>query len=240
MCPSHRSERKVQQLLLSAFPSILHFHHFYSVRGVFCESLGWIAVEKVPFTGTVDFNVTLTTHRPWEGCFTKTFLVSWKLIHTCMHLLPRKAVLVFQHLQPPETLLAEFLDTGFGAGAAGWGRRWHGLYQSGGRHIILPLQSLYNFLEASLLLSEIMFNTVEERVRSKGQHERDALGALFELKVVSHQIKFIYTENFYFIWGRKKEKAWRGIGRDNWAKGDFRKKQSREKSEWTIFYDITM
>lgn len=82
-----------------------------------------------------------------------------------MRLLPSKAVLVFQRLQPPETLLAEFLDTGLGAGATGGGRGWHGLRQSGCRHNILPLQSLNNSLEASLLLSEIMLNAVGEIVK---------------------------------------------------------------------------
>lgn len=69
----------------------------------------------------------------------------------------------FSKLEPPETLLAEFLDTCLGAGAAGGRRGWCGLGQSGCRHIILPLQGLHNHLEASFLLSEIMLHTGEER-----------------------------------------------------------------------------
>ena len=86
-----------------------------------------------------------------------------------MHLLSRNVVVIYQRLEPPETLLAEFLDTRLGAGAAGGGRGWCGLGQSGCRHIILPLQGLHNSLEASLLLSEIMFHTVEENKRGSGR-----------------------------------------------------------------------
>lgn len=65
-----------------------------------------------------------------------------------------------QILQPPETFLAEFLDTGLRARAAGGGGGWSwcGLGQSGCRHVIIPLQSLHDHLEASLLLSEIMLH----------------------------------------------------------------------------------
>lgn len=77
----------------------------------------------------------------------------------------RMLVLIFQNLEPPETLLAEFLDTCLGAGAAGLGRGRCELIQSGRRHIVLTLQGIHNPLEASLLLSEVMFHTGEERKR---------------------------------------------------------------------------
>lgn len=71
--------------------------------------------------------------------------------------------MVLQRSQPPETLLSEFLDSSFGAGSGHGGRNRRWLGQGGCRHIILPLQGFYNPLEASLLLSEIMLHTGEER-----------------------------------------------------------------------------
>lgn len=111
----------------------------------------------MPLTGAVDCNVTLTDHEDRGFGLTKP-------IHTC------KAVLVVQWLQPPETLLAEFLDTGLGAGAAAGGRDCRGLRQSGRKHIILPVQSLDNGLEATLLLSEIVLDATKDTARRQKGH----------------------------------------------------------------------
>lgn len=101
-------------------------------------------------------------------------------------LLPRKGRSDFSRSsEPPETLLAELLHTGLGAGAAGGGRGWHGLGHGGCRHVILPFQSLHNSLEASLLLSEIMLHTggVKKRGVNRGRRqwvlEGEVTGAQF-------------------------------------------------------------
>lgn len=124
-------------------------------------------------------NTTHPHHTPMGEMLYSTKLgpvVSWNTIITRMPRRPEGSLWFFQILKPPETLFAEFLDTGLGAGTAGGGRGWRGLGQRGCRHIILLLQGLHNTLEASLLLSEIMLHTGEEIRESSFRGSRQGWG----------------------------------------------------------------
>lgn len=198
-----RSERKVQQLLWSRSPSLVLSLFFYLVPWcIFSElrmdcggksAIYRDATWKMP--PLILMTLKHTTHpQDHERDALFQYVGAWDLLKHNYHpytIWPER--LFSQSLQPPETLLAEFLDTGLSAGAAGWGRGWRGLGQSRCRHIILPLQGLHNPLEASLLLSEIMLHTGEERKREQLKGKE---GARFRGWVVSHQVKFIYIAHF--------------------------------------------
>lgn len=110
-----------------------------------------------------------------------------------------------QILQPPKTLLTELLDTRLGAGTTCGRRGQGGLGQSQCRHIILPIQGLHHPLEVSLLLSEIMLHTGEERQREKEEETGEAAGSQLEFELGSVKVKFIKIANLFTngdqIWG---------------------------------------
>lgn len=149
--------------------------------------------------------------------------------------------LVLQSSQPPETLLSEFLDSSFGAGAAHCGGDRRRFGQGWRRHIILPLQGFYNPLETSLLLSKIMLHTGEERgierIAEGGKEE-----AWFRGCATSRQI-YLYSS-----FSPKRDKM-HGCGGRRWEKGceeDLHSAEQRErlgdegKDEQRSFSDIYM
>lgn len=171
-------------------------------------------MDKVPPTGMLlekvpdppDFHDTkkyCTSTGRQERCFTVELLRFHIMKHN-PHLFAsanQKGICSSKKSEPPETLLAEFLDTCLGARAAGGRRGRHGLGQSRCRHIILSLQGLNNTLKTSLLLSEIMLHTREERkIAVKAEGDRDegwAAGAQFRGgdSVKSSQI-YLYSSFF--------------------------------------------